>query len=56
MLLSMADTHQYFAFDGQQNREPINVTADGSDGTLMGGQWPKQACGAWTSLVDDRCV
>lgn len=41
------DTHPYFAFDGQPNGEPINVLADGGDGTMYGGQWPKQACQAW---------
>ncbi|KAI8975905.1 glycoside hydrolase [Trametes punicea] len=41
------DDHPYFAFDGQPNREPVNITADGSDGTLLGGKWPLQACNAW---------
>lgn len=40
------DTHPYFAFNGQANREPLNVTADG-DATIMGGQWPLQACNSW---------
>ncbi|KAI0717235.1 glycoside hydrolase [Cerioporus squamosus] len=41
------DDHPYFAFTGAPNREPVNVTADGSDGMLMGGKWPKQACDQW---------
>ncbi|KAI0628059.1 glycoside hydrolase superfamily [Trametes polyzona] len=41
------DDHPYFAFDGQTNREPLNITADGGDGTMFGGKWPQQACNAW---------
>ncbi|KAI0644611.1 glycoside hydrolase, partial [Trametes meyenii] len=41
------DDHPYFAFDGQTNREPVNITAVGGDGTLLGGKWPQQACDAW---------
>ncbi|OBZ65976.1 putative glucan 1,3-beta-glucosidase D [Grifola frondosa] len=41
------DTHPYFAFDGQPNTQPINVTAVGGDGVEMGGVWPKQACNSW---------
>ncbi|KAI0768688.1 glycoside hydrolase [Trametes elegans] len=41
------DDHPYFAFNGNSNREPVNVTADGGDGTELGGKWPKQACDAW---------
>ncbi|EIW63161.1 glycoside hydrolase [Trametes versicolor FP-101664 SS1] len=41
------DDHPYFAFDGQPNREPVNITADGGDGTQLGGKWPLQACNAW---------
>ncbi|KAI0753525.1 glycoside hydrolase [Daedaleopsis nitida] len=41
------DTHPYFAFNGNANREPLNVTADGGDGTTLGGKWPKQACQSW---------
>ncbi|KAM5545145.1 hypothetical protein V8D89_001256 [Ganoderma adspersum] len=40
------DTHPYFAFDGNANREPVNITAEG-DATQLGGQWPLQACNAW---------
>ncbi|KAI0331221.1 glycoside hydrolase [Cubamyces sp. BRFM 1775] len=43
------DDHPYFAFDGQANREPVNITADGGDGTQLGGKWPLQACNAWGS-------
>ncbi|KAI0356336.1 glycoside hydrolase [Trametes cingulata] len=47
------DDHPYFAFDGQANREPVNVTADGGDGTMMGGKWPKQACNAWGASMNN---
>ncbi|KAI0633647.1 glycoside hydrolase [Trametes polyzona] len=47
------DEHPYFAFNGQANREPVNITADGSDGTLMGGKWPKQACSAWSGAMNN---
>lgn len=40
------DTHPYFAFNGQPNREPVNITADG-DPTTLGGKWPLQACQSW---------
>ncbi|EJF57265.1 glycoside hydrolase [Dichomitus squalens LYAD-421 SS1] len=46
------DTHPYFAFDGQQNREPVNITADG-DSTQLGGQWPLQACNSWGKSLND---
>ncbi|OCH91075.1 glycoside hydrolase [Obba rivulosa] len=42
------DTHPYFAFDGQPNDAPIDIPATGGNGTtLLGGQWPSQACSAW---------
>ncbi|EMD32912.1 glycoside hydrolase family 5 protein [Gelatoporia subvermispora B] len=42
------DTHPYFAFDGQPNDAPIDIPATGGNGTsLLGGQWPAQACNAW---------
>ncbi|KAI0371071.1 glycoside hydrolase [Pilatotrama ljubarskyi] len=47
------DDHPYFAFDGQANREPVNVTADGANGTMMGGKWPKQACNAWGASMNN---
>ncbi|CDO72792.1 hypothetical protein BN946_scf184994.g45 [Trametes cinnabarina] len=46
------DDHPYFAFDGQPNREPVNVTADGGDGTMLGGKWPLQACNAWGASMN----
>ncbi|TBU22712.1 glycoside hydrolase superfamily [Dichomitus squalens] len=30
------DTHPYFTFDGQQNREPVNITANGDSMQLSG--------------------
>ncbi|KAI0323600.1 glycoside hydrolase [Cubamyces sp. BRFM 1775] len=39
------DTHPYFAFNGNANREPVNVTADGDPTGGMGGKWPLQANG-----------
>ncbi|KAI1785382.1 glycoside hydrolase [Ganoderma leucocontextum] len=45
------DTHVYFAFGGNANREPVNVTAEGGDGTMMGGPWPKRACDSWGPSV-----
>ncbi|KAI0343529.1 glycoside hydrolase [Trametopsis cervina] len=49
------DNHPYFAFDGQPNTSPIDVPAVGGDGTMLGGVWPKQACGAWaTNLNNSR--
>ena len=47
----IADTHPYFAFDGNANREPLNTTADG-DATQLGGQWPLQACNAWGASMN----
>ncbi|OSD01275.1 glycoside hydrolase family 5 protein [Trametes coccinea BRFM310] len=46
------DDHPYFAFDGQSNREPVNITADGGDGTMLGGKWPLQACNAWGASMN----
>ncbi|TBU22967.1 glycoside hydrolase [Dichomitus squalens] len=48
------DDHPYFAFGGRPNRELVNVTADGGDGTLMGGSWPKDACGWADSIASSR--
>ncbi|KAH9925883.1 glycoside hydrolase [Epithele typhae] len=42
------DTHPYFAFNGNANRQPVNVSATGNS-AIMGGQWPLQACNAWGS-------
>ncbi|KAI0743458.1 glycoside hydrolase [Daedaleopsis nitida] len=42
------DDHPYFAFTGAPNREPVNTTADGGDGVMMGGKWVKQACDSWS--------
>ena len=47
------DTHPYFAFDGQPNDEPINITA--SDGQ-MGGTWPQNACSSWKGMMNDACA
>jgi len=48
----MLDTHPYFAFDGQPNNAPLNVPAVGSDGSFLGGTWPKQACSAWGPSIN----
>ena len=34
----------------------MNVLADGGDGTMYGGQWPKQACTAWGPSMNTSCV
>ncbi|KAI8978178.1 glycoside hydrolase [Trametes punicea] len=46
------DTHPYFAFNGQANREPVNTTADGGDGQELGGQWPLLACTNWGKMMN----
>lgn len=45
------DTHPYFAFDGEPNTDPINVTAP--DGQ-MGGTWPGLACSTWQASTTTR--
>lgn len=55
-ILCAPDDHPYFAFDGQPNREPVNITADGGDGTQLGGKWPLQACNAWGANMNTRSV
>ena len=47
------DTHPYFAFNGNPNREPVNVTADGGDGTTLGGKWPQAACQSWRANMEN---
>lgn len=47
------DTHPYFAFNGQPNIDPVNIT--GPDG-LMGGTWPQKACSSWQGDINDLCV
>ena len=47
------DTHKYFAFGGDPNTDPINVTAP--DGQ-MGGIWPGKACTTWKSMMNTMCV
>ena len=47
------DTHPYFAFNGDPNTAPINITA--SDGQ-MGGTWPQAACSSWQQDINDLYV
>ncbi|KAJ7075507.1 glycoside hydrolase [Mycena belliarum] len=44
------DTHPYFAFSGAPNDAPI---ATGEDDARAGGPWPKQACDAWGSSINE---
>ena len=45
-------THSYFAFEGQWNRQPVNISAEG-DTSQLGGQWPLQACDSWGKSHND---
>ncbi|KAI0653825.1 glycoside hydrolase [Cubamyces menziesii] len=47
------DTHPYFAFNGNANRDPVNVTADGDPTGGMGGKWPLQACNSWGATMNN---
>ncbi|TFK79234.1 glycoside hydrolase family 5 protein [Polyporus arcularius HHB13444] len=46
------DDHPYFAFTGEANREPLNITADGDTTGGLGGKWPLQACNQWGASMN----
>ena len=52
-LTPCSDTHPYFAFNGNANREPLNVTADGDPTGGFGGKWPLQACNSWGAMMNN---
>ncbi|RPD70874.1 glycoside hydrolase [Lentinus tigrinus ALCF2SS1-7] len=47
------DTHPYFAFNSQPNRDPVNITADGDTTGGFGGKWPLQACNSWGASMNN---
>ncbi|KAI0658926.1 hypothetical protein C8Q70DRAFT_170240 [Cubamyces menziesii] len=48
------DTHPCFVFDGNANRDPVNVTADSDPSCSMRRKWPLQECILCGATMNNR--